>query len=409
MKEIQRAKKLEVVQYYLLGYTYEEIKELTGVSHGSIANIIRDIENGKMVIPGTAFDQVNDLRQLSFDLKKKGLEPSQALLGISFFERLQKLGIVPESLGRWSELVKAFAPADFPAKDFFESAVRLHDLEENEGKSFEELTEEYRRLSERTEQLRTQADLLEKKKPELSQEVQSLSSQVVALERTTKELRGGVDIQEAKLQELRSRVREAREEKSRLDKEIKEFKRRMVRLSSEVDGKEESLRRLNDIGFSDEDLLRVRSLLEKMAEKEGTHANEVKENFFRALDYFDTLSELRKLAEKETETIKKMKNEQSFLTGEIAELENRKAVLQGETQESVSLASQVIRDASEEAVSQIRQEAEAIRNELKATLADILTAGAAVGEMKAMQRKGEQSCRELEAFLKEVKSRVEGH
>ena len=87
----------------------------------------------------------------------------------------------------------------------------------------------------------------EERKAELSQGVESLSSHVVALERTTEKLRGGVDIQEAKLQELGSRVKEARSEKSQPDKEIKESSRGMVRLSSEVDGKEESLRRLDDV------------------------------------------------------------------------------------------------------------------------------------------------------------------
>ena len=408
MNGIPRAKRLQVAQYYLLGHPYGEIVEKTGISHGSVANVVKEIENGKLTIPGVPTDQVNDLRQLSFDLKKKDLEPSQVLLGISLFERLQELGITPEDLSRWSELIKTFAPADFPAKEFFESAVRFHELEENEGKPFEELAEQYRRLSESTEELRAQADLLEKRKTELSQEVQSLSSQAVALERTAKELRGGVDIQEAKLQELRSRVREAKEERAQLDKEIKEFNRRMMRLSSEVDGKEESLRRLNGIGFSDEDLLRLRSLLEKMTKKEGTQVNQVKENFFRALDYFGGLSGLQKMADEETETIKKTKKEKSFLTGEIGELENRKAVLQGQIHEGASLASQKIRNASEEAVSQIQQEAEAIREQLKAILADILIAGGAVAEMKAMERKGEESCRELADFIKEVKSRVEG-
>ncbi len=409
MKELTNTQRLEAAQYYLLGHSYKEIEDETGVSHGSVVNIVKEIDDGRLTIPGVPVDQVSDLRQLSLDLKKKGLKASQALLGITFFERHQELGITPEDLSRWSELVKAFAPADFPAKDFFESAMRLHELEENEGKPFEELAEQYRRLSEGTERLRTEADLLERKKQEFSQEVQSLSSQVVALERTTEKLRGDVDIQEAKLQELRARVKEAKDEKLQLDKETKELKRRMVRLSSEVNGKEESLERLNDIGFPDEDLLRLRSLLEKMAKKEGTQLDQVKDIFFRALDYFGSLSKLQKAAEKETETIKRIRNEQSFLTGEIAELENRKAVLQGEIQESVSLASQVIRDASKKAASQIRQETEAIGKQVKAVLMDAFTAGTAIAEMKAMERKGGESCRELEDVLKEVNSRLEGH
>ena len=109
MKEISRDKRLEVAQYYLLGHTYKEIEEETGVAHGSIANIVSEVERGVLSIPGTAFDQVNDLRQLSFDLKKKALEPSQALLGISLFERVRELGISPEDFEKWSELVKALA------------------------------------------------------------------------------------------------------------------------------------------------------------------------------------------------------------------------------------------------------------------------------------------------------------
>jgi len=75
MKELSRGKRFEVVHYYILGHTYKEIEEETGISHGSIANIVQELENGNLTIPGTPFDQVNDLRQLSFDLKKKGLQP----------------------------------------------------------------------------------------------------------------------------------------------------------------------------------------------------------------------------------------------------------------------------------------------------------------------------------------------
>ena len=69
MKEITRTKRLEVAHYYLLGSTYKEIEEETGISHGSIANIVSELEDGDLNIPGTSFDQINDLRQLSFDLK----------------------------------------------------------------------------------------------------------------------------------------------------------------------------------------------------------------------------------------------------------------------------------------------------------------------------------------------------
>ena len=51
MKEITRTKRIEVAHYYLLGSTYKEIEEETGISHGSIANIVSELEDGDLNIP----------------------------------------------------------------------------------------------------------------------------------------------------------------------------------------------------------------------------------------------------------------------------------------------------------------------------------------------------------------------
>lgn len=64
MKELPRTKKLEVAQYYILGHSYSDIEGEAGVSHGSVVNIIKGLEDGKLDIPGSSFDQINDLRQL---------------------------------------------------------------------------------------------------------------------------------------------------------------------------------------------------------------------------------------------------------------------------------------------------------------------------------------------------------
>lgn len=143
MKEISATKKVAVAQHYLLGCTYREIEQYTGVSHGSIANVVQELENGKLHIPGTPFDQINDPRQLSLDLKKKGLSSSQSRLGPSFFERTHNLGIVPEHLDHWIELMSKLTTIDFPAEDFLNAALRMQELEESEGKIYEVLTEEY--------------------------------------------------------------------------------------------------------------------------------------------------------------------------------------------------------------------------------------------------------------------------
>ncbi len=129
------------------------------MSHGSVANIVKELECAKLTIPGTSFDQVNDLRQLSFELKKKGLEPSQALLGLLLFDRLRVLEITPELVDKWSELAKRLLPIDFPAKDFLEAALRLDELEKSEGKPFVTLAVEYVKLEEGVAKLKKEIQI----------------------------------------------------------------------------------------------------------------------------------------------------------------------------------------------------------------------------------------------------------
>ncbi len=97
-----------------------------------------------------------------------------------------------------------------------------------------------------------------------------------------------------------------------------------------------------------------------------------------------------------------------MLAGEITELENREAVLKGEVSESAAAAAEQIRAASKEAVSVIRQEADVIRKEVKSILEDTLVAGLAVGEMRAVQKNGEEAGKELEELVTEVKRRMGG-
>jgi len=353
MKEITRTKRLEVAHYYLLGYTYKEIEDETGISHGSIANIVSELEDDDLNIPGTTFDQVNDLRQLSFDLKKNGLKPSQALLGITFLKKLQDLQIIPEHLEVWSELVKKLLPPDFPVKEFFESARRLHDLEISQGKSFETITEVYKSHCQRIEKLKGEVDSLSKAKSQMSNEIKPLSSQLEALKREKERLENDVQIQTTRIQESKSRLKEAEAEKSTLDRERKELHRRKVKLSSEVEGKEESLRKLGEMGFSDEDLLRLQVFLERISKDENNDLTKVKEKFFSALGLYQDINGLEQKKETEIEGVGELVTEKSILGGEIKELEKRKGTLLGEMDKTIISISQRLKTIGEEATLQV--------------------------------------------------------
>jgi len=407
MKEITRTKRIEVAHYYLLGFTYKEIEDETGISHGSIANIVSELEDDDLNIPGTTFDQVNDLRQLSFDLKKSGLKSSQALLGITFLKKLHDLQIIPEHLEAWSELVKKLLPPDFPVKEFFESARRLHDLEISQGQSFETITEVYKSHCQRIEKLKGEVDSLSKAKSQMSNEIKPLSSQLEALKREKERLENDVQIQTTRIQESKSKLKEVDGEKSTLDRETKDLYRRKVKLSSEVEGKEESLRKLGEMGFSDDDLLRLQVFLERMSKDENNEVAQVKENFFLALRLYQDINGLEQKKEAEIEGVGELVTEKSMLSGEIKELEKRKGTLLGEMDKTIILISQRVKSIGEEATLQVQQQVSSIREQFDSLLVDAVETGQAIGEMRQMVKKGEDSEKGLKTFIREVRSRLE--
>jgi len=317
------------------------------------------------------------------------------------------LQITLEDLEAWSELVKKLLPPDFPVKEFFESARRLHDLEINQGKSFETITEEYKSYYQRLDKLKGEVDSLSKIKSQLSNEIKPLSSQLEAFRREKERLENDVQIQTTKIQESKSRLKEAEEEKSTLDRETKELHRRKVKLSSEVGGKEESLRKLGEMGFSDEDLLRLKAFLERISKDENNDVTQVKEKFFSALGLYKDINGLEQKKEAETEGIRELVTEKSILSGEIKELEKRKGTLLGEMDKTIISISQRLKTIGEEATSQVQQQVSSIREQFASLLADAMKAGQAIGEMQQMVKKGEDSEKSLKNFIREIKGRSE--
>jgi len=407
MKEITRTKRLEVAHHYLLGSTYREIEEETDISHGSIANIVSEIENGDLDIPGTPFDRVNDLRQLSSDLAKSGLKPTQALLGITFLKKMQSLQIKLEYLEAWSALVNRLLPPDFPVNEFFESARRLHDLETDQGKSFETITEEYKSHCQQIEKLKEEVDSLREVKSQLSNENKPLSSQIEALKRDKERLENDVKILTTKIQESKSRLREAEAEKLTLDRETKDLKRKKVKLSSEIGGKEESLQMLGEMGFSDEDLLRLKFFLERASKDGKTDVTQVKEDFFSVLGLYKDINGLTRKKETEAEGIRKLTRENATLTGEIKELEKRKGSLLGDIDKEVSSVSQKIISVGQEAVVQIQEQSAQIKSEFGSLLLDAINTGVVVSKMQQMVKKGEESDVSLKRYMEDIKVRLE--
>jgi len=202
-------------------------------------------------------------------------------------------------------------------------------------------------------------------------------------------------------------LKEAEGEKSALDSETKELHRRKVKLSSEVEGKEESLRKLGEMGFSDEDLLRLQVFLERISKDENNDLTKVKEKFFSALGLYQDINGLEQKKETEIEGVGELVTEKSILSGEIKELEKRKGILLGEMDKTIISILQRLKTIGEEATLQVQQQVSSIREQFDSLLVDAVKTGQAIGEMRQMVKKGEDSEKGLKNFIREVQDRLE--
>jgi chromosome segregation ATPase len=246
---------------------------------------------------------------------------------------------------------------------------------------------------------------LEAKQKTTSEEIASTLPRLQQLEDTKTRLETEVRFLAEKTKRLQPIVDERESACAGLLEKTRALQDRKVKSSSEVDGKEASLARLNTIGFRDEDLLRLRTILERMAADADVSENEARDRFFAAVGTFKEITELRRSQDAETARLKELTETQSTLIGEITALEKHRDVLRGEVSEAAASTVKQIADAGDAAVAQLHQKAENVKEQLDDLLTDAMRAAKAVGEMKAMGQKGEDAGKSLSQFIEEVKGK----
>ena len=110
-----------------------------------------------------------------------------------------------------------------------------------------------------------------------------------------------------------------------------------------------------------------------------------------------------------TDQVKELVKEKSLLSGEMLELEKGKGILEAEIDKIVSLTLERIRNTGAGAAFQLQQQVDSIRGQLHSLFSDTLKVGKVVGEMSTIMKKGEESAKSLENFLKEAENRLKGN
>ena len=142
----------------------------------------------------------------------------------------------------------------------------------------------------------------------------------------------------------RGEIEALAEEKERLEGEIEELRRRLSACKAELSGKEEALRRLSELGFGEEELLRLHSFLSRTSRKEGIEGEKLKDKFFSYLSTFAELTELERRREEEARKVRELERRREILEGENEELEARRKALEREISEIVREAARKLEE-----------------------------------------------------------------
>ena len=292
MRQITFQAKMEALEFYLDGFSTNEIVNKTGISKGAVISILKDAREGKF--PQLELkDRVDELHSLSLRLRKEGLDLSQAKLGFTFFRRLGDMDIEPEKVRGWIEFCSEISPS--PPEGFIPAAMELFHIEKETGKGYSEIASEVKELRSQREKLVGEVGDLKAKESrakELKGEVEESEGKVQKLRLQKKQLEKDVNSLKSFLQrkaealgmplpELQARLRDLvsleeeiankGKERNRLEGEIEALTQRQEVLSSRVE------RALSDFEKDIKLIRQTSNELAKIATMKGRYEKEVED------------------------------------------------------------------------------------------------------------------------------------
>jgi len=107
MEKLSAKKKGTLVRQYLSGLSYSEIAAKSGVSKGTVANVVAELKAGRYPEAADVVDHIELLRELSLDLKSSNLTPGQCATGLAVLSRTTECGLEPGDIDRWSPVLKS--------------------------------------------------------------------------------------------------------------------------------------------------------------------------------------------------------------------------------------------------------------------------------------------------------------
>jgi len=368
MERLTAKKKLSVVRLYLSGLSYDDIAAKSGVSKGTVANVAADLRAGMISEAADVGEYIEQLRELSFDLKRSELTPGQCAVGLILLKQISECGLDPADINRWPMILKSVRNED-DINEFVRLVYSIQQVQQRSGLSLEALDNKVHGLEKKAADLEPISDKLKDYKKQLTE-----------LTRQREELASAVALLEQKNELLSPQVKELERREQTLSRQIGEMEPKANKAETTLSILKGEMQKLEDIGFTPKELGEFNKKLQAIAQHHAIKPSELKSRLLHELETLDkglTLETLIQSRQQELDKIEQAiergKNEKASTRASVDSLKQEKRNLEdsiketrekvgGEiakiiplAQDTISKLGEELRRGNDEALAEMRQ------------------------------------------------------
>jgi transposase len=326
MERLTAKKKLAVVRLYFSGLSYDEVAAKTGVSKGTVANVVAELKAGVIPEAADVGEHIELLRELSLDLKRSNLTAGQCAIGLILLTRISECGLDPADIDRWPMILKMVRNED-DTKEFVRLIYSIQEVQQRSGLGIEALDKKVHELEKKAADLEAVSDKLKDSKKELAD-----------LTKRRDELANSVAILEQKEEMLTRRVKELEKREQNLSRRIADMEPKAEKAQSTISAMKREMQKLEDLGLSLKEVAEFNEKLQQIAQHHTIKPSELRGRLLQELQHLDKGLALETLIRSRRQELEK--TEQALVrTGK--EMEAAKAVVGTLGQEKTNLEASI--------------------------------------------------------------------
>jgi chromosome segregation ATPase len=326
MERLSARKRSAIVGDYLSALPYSEIAARHHVSTGTVANVVADLKAGRFPEAGNIGEQIEQLKELSLDLKRANLAPGKCAVGLMVLARINECGLEPADIDRWPQILKSVGNED-EAQEFIRLVYSIQEVQKRTGLNLDALDDKVHELEKKAAELEP-----------VSGKLADCKKQIVELTKQRRELSSEVANFEEKCKLLKPQVKDLEKREKNFSHRVTEMEPRARKAETTLSTLSQEIQKFQDIGFAFEELAEFYQGVQVVAQRHTIKPGELRGRLLHELETLDKGLGLETLIK--TKQLELNKAEQAVAETK-KELETTKAVVSSLKQEKTNLEASI--------------------------------------------------------------------